>query len=171
MGTAEMHTAPPASSSRRVQLKSRSLPRPPEAVIPGTPFGLDVLKVVFLLFSLVLVIGLVPGLSSAVRNHLAIAVKHSLLSKLLSLGYAVLFGVGFYGLHRRMRIAWKVGWFYLAFFYLVSIIPAMASTVRLPMPDRWIASGAVVVGFSAVAVYWGRWWNRQKGFFIREEGS
>jgi hypothetical protein len=140
---------------------------PPEAVLPGPPFGIEVLKGVFLLSFALSLIGLVPGLHSMRSKHFVLVVSHNRLAWLWSLGYAALFGVGFCGVHRRMRGAWNVGWFYLAFFYLETIVQAMTSTVKLPTPDRWIASSFVFVGFSAVAVYWGSWWNKQKRYFIR----
>jgi len=145
---------------------NRPLPRPPEAVIPGTPFGIEMLKVFFLFGSVWSLMGLIPGFSSVLSAHSAVVVHHSHLVWLRSVGYAALFGVGFYGVHRRMRGAWRVGWFYLAFFYLVTIVPTVISIVKLPTPDRWTESGVVVVGFSAVAVYWGNWWNGQKRYFI-----
>ena len=124
------------------------------------------LKVAFLIFFVISVMGLIPGLRSMHAGYFAAVVNNNRVSWFWSLGYTLLFGVGFYGVHRKMRIAWKVGWFYLAFFYLGSIVSAMASTIKLSTPDRWIASAFVVGSSSAVAVYWGWWWNRQKGYFI-----
>lgn len=141
-------------------------PNIPEAVIPGTPFGIEVLKAVFVLACVLSLIGFIPGLHSVRTEHFQFVSNHGLISHLLSLGYAVLFGIGFYGIHRRMLLAWKVGWFYLGFFYLSSIVPAIAASwTTVPASNRWIALSAVVVMFSAVAVYWGNWWKKQKPYF------
>jgi hypothetical protein len=147
-------------------MRDNRLPLPAGFVVPGTPFGIEVLKVAFMFLFLVSLMGVIPGLRSMHSGYFALVVNNNRVSRLWSLGYALLFGVGFYGVHRKMRIAWKVGWFYLALFYLESIVSAMASTIKLSTSDRWIASAFVVVSFSAVAAYWARWWHRQKGYFI-----
>jgi hypothetical protein len=115
-------------------LTGNRLPLPAGFVIPGTPFGIAVLKVAFLLFFLVSLMGLIPGLRSMHLGYFALVVNNNRVSWFWSLGYALLFGVGFYGVHRKMRIAWKVGWFYLAFFYLGSIVSAMNPTISTALP-------------------------------------
>jgi hypothetical protein len=150
----------------RPQYAMKPLPNIPEAVIPGTPFGIEVLKAMFVFACVVSLIASIPGLRSVRTEHIEFVGNHGLLSHLISLGDAVLFGIGFYGVHRRMRLAWRVGWFYLGLFYVLSIVSGMtASRTTMAAPERWIMFAAVVIGFSAVAVYWGIWWNKQKAYF------
>src|SRR5580692_3684221 len=104
-----------------IVMYTKPLPKIPEAIVPGTPFGIEVLKASFALFCLLSLIGSIPGIHSIHTKHFQLSVGQSSFDRLLSLGYAVLFGVGLYGIHRRTRLAWKVGWFYLGFFYLSSI--------------------------------------------------
>jgi hypothetical protein len=144
----------------------KPLPKIPEAVIPGTPFGIEVLKAAFVLFFLMSLVGAIPGLHSVHSEQFRFVASRNTFDRLVSLTYAALFAVGFYGIHRRVRMAWKVGWFYLGFFYLSSILSFISSLDKIPAPDRRMVSAVVVVGSSAVALYWGRWWNRQKGYFI-----
>jgi hypothetical protein len=42
----------------------------------------------------------------------------------------------------------------------------MASTLKLRATERWVASIAVVIGCTAVAICWGLWWKRQKVYFL-----
>lgn len=96
----------------------KPLPKIPEAVIPGTPFGIEVLKAAFVLFFVLSLIGAIPGIQSVHIEHFQFVTNHGFFNHLLSLGYAAFFAVGFYGIHRRMRVAWKVGWLYLGLLYL-----------------------------------------------------
>jgi hypothetical protein len=144
----------------------RALPKIPEAAIPGAPFGIEVLKVAFVFFFLMSLVGAIPGLHSVHSEHFNFVPTQTTFERLISLTYAVLFAVGFYGIHRRVRVAWKVGWFYLGLFYLDSIISAVSSLDhKMPASERWVVSAIFVVLSSAVAVYWGWWWNKQKRYF------
>jgi len=155
--------------SRMVQMQTTRLPRIPEAIIPGTPFGIEVLKSTFALFCLLSLVGSIPGLHSVRTEHSQFVANHNSFGRLLSLVNSILFAVGFYGIHRRLRLAWKVGWFYLGFFYLSSIVSAISAIP--PTSNRWTASPLVAIAFTAVAVYWGNWWNKQKAFFNRGPNS
>lgn len=141
----------------QISITMTPLPTIPEAVIPGTPFGIEVLKAVLAMGCVLSLIGSIPGL---LFHFVA---NHSSFRLLISLGYAVLFGIGFYGIHRRMGLAWTVGWFYLGIAYVSSIVSVI--TTSETTPDRWIMLCIVVVGFSAVGVYWGVWWEKQKLYF------
>jgi hypothetical protein len=141
-------------------------PKIPEAVIPGTPFRIEVLKVAFVLFFVFSLIEAIPGLQSVHTEHYQFVANHGFLSHLLSLGYAAFFAVGSYGIHRRKRVAWKVGWFYLGFLYLSAVVSAIAASwTTVPASDRWIMLPVFVVMISAVAVYWGYWWKKQEAYF------
>jgi hypothetical protein len=124
-------------------------------------FGLRVLKVAFLLCSFVSFMALLPGMHSisSPRYGITFIVRHERFGWLLSLVYGVVFAAGFYGLHRRLRLAWKLGWVFLGFFYLETLTFSLISTLKLPSPDRWIASASAVIGDSIIAVYFGFWWK------------
>ena len=130
-------------------------------------FGLQILKYACLLFCLTSVLTLAPGVHSISSSRFGVfAVSHDHGNQILSLVQGLLFGLGFYGLHRRLAITWKFGGFLLGVLFLEWLGFSLASTLKLPDPDRWIASAIVAVGGSAVAVYWGLWWKRQKGYFL-----
>lgn len=151
--------------SRRYAVR-QPLPKVPEAIVPGTPFGIEVLKAAFGLFCLVSPLGSIPGLHSVRTEHFQIVLNHGFLSHLPSLGYAAFFAVALYGIHRRMRLAWKAGWICLGLSFIYTPVWAATATKTIPPADhRGIASSSVVVGSLAVTVYWGYWWNKQKGYF------
>jgi hypothetical protein len=91
--------------------------------------------------------------------------RHSGFGRLYSLLAAGVFAIAFYGIHRRFPIAWKIGWGVLIASFLDFLVSALSFSLRLPLPDRLIASSAIIVGGCAVAIYWGFWWNRQKSYF------
>jgi hypothetical protein len=92
--------------------------------------------------------------------------KHKGLGATLSLLLAVLYACAFYGIHKKAPLTWRLGWVAIAFGFLEFLAVALSSTRRLPETvPPWIASVAIVVGGGAVALYWGLWWNRQKGYF------
>ena len=134
------------------------MPKIREAVIPGTPSGIEMLK-------LMLAVGGALSLWNLLRGFQSIGspASHNSVDQLpLLLADTVLFTVGFYGVHRRLTVSWKVGWFYLAFFY-VSFIVSFATKLPKSNPLTVLCIGIVMSG--AVAVYWGAWWKKQKAYF------
>jgi hypothetical protein len=111
--------------------------------------------VCFCLFSLLL---LMPGFHS-VRPH-------SHLRDIVSLLNAIIVAVGFYGIHRRARLTWQLGWFVGGILLSEWLVFCLSATLRLPKPNGWIVSTVIVVAGLAVALYWGYWWKRQKSYFI-----
>ena len=73
----------------------------------------------------------------------------------------------FYGIRRRLTVAWKFGWVILIASFSSLIVETLASLKQMPQSGGWIASAVVTIGFAAVAIYWGRWWKRQKSYFIQ----
>jgi hypothetical protein len=129
-------------------------------------FGLDVLKAVCLLFCLMSLIVLVPRAHQFSALRLAVLVANDTFSRFVLLLRAILFAAGFYGIHRRLMIAWKAGWLFLALLYLDGLTSTLQSTLRLSSPDRWLASVACVLAMAGFAAYWGRWWRRMKCYFV-----
>jgi uncharacterized membrane protein len=66
-----------------------------------------------------------------------------------------------------LAVAWKFGWVVLIASFSSLIVEALASLKQMPQSGGWIASAVVTIGFAAVAIYWGRWWKRQKSYFIQ----
>ena len=81
----------------------------------------------------------------------------------------VVFGVSFlplfWGIRRRLLVAWKFGWLLLVETFSFVLAGALESLRKQPDSGGWIAYAAVTIGFSVVAIYWGRWWYRQKRYF------
>jgi hypothetical protein len=63
----------------------------------------------------------------------------------------------------------EAGWVILVVSPLHALVRALSFSLKLPLPDRWIASSAIVIGFCAVAVFWSLWWNRQRNYFEPRE--
>jgi hypothetical protein len=76
---------------------------------------------------------------------------------------SLLYGSAAYGIHRRVPLAWKLGWAILVVAFLNFTILGVSSVLR--QPGDWIIAVAIVVIGLLVAVYWGRWWNRQRHYF------
>jgi hypothetical protein len=150
----------------RLYAVKQPLPKIPEAVVPGTPLGIEVLKAWLALSCLFSLIGSIPGLHPASTEHFQFVASQGFLSHLLSLGYAVFSGLGLYGIHRRMRVAWRAGWICLGLYFLYTPVWALTATNTIPPSSgRWVAFSGVVLGSLALTVYWGYWWNIQKRYF------
>jgi hypothetical protein len=82
---------------------------------------------------------------------------------------ALMCAVEFYGIHTRAVFAWKLGWVILTAGFLRFLVDGGSSALQVPETDHpWVAFGAVMVGGSVVAVYWGFWWKRQKDYFTAQ---
>jgi hypothetical protein len=83
---------------------------------------------------------------------------------------AILGGVGIivwpialYGIHKRLPVAWKLGFAWIGFGSC-----AFASRALSMMPrtlDHPAVVAFVVISTIIVAIYWGYWWYRQKSYF------
>jgi hypothetical protein len=131
------------------------------------PFGLRVLKTLCLLYVLLSLLHFVLGPHSGQWSKFGVVVVWgdeplSPLAVVSTLFYAA----GFYGIHRRLAFTWIWGWLLIGTVFVGTLAACLASTLKASEPACWILSAAVVVGCTAVAVYWGLWWNRQKGYFL-----
>ena len=133
------------------------------------PFGIRALKVFCLLTCVsalaelfTLVSGIHPPLHPS-HNSIPQNDIQRIIACVIGLAYAPFL----YAIHRRFRIAWKLGWVVLiasALWSLVDGVAVVFQTLR-PQDGRSVAVAAVMVGFSLVAAYWLHWWNLQKGYF------
>ncbi len=130
------------------------------------PFGLWVLKLICACFFLLSLLSFVPGIHSARSHYFLFTANHRLLQHFVFVLNAIIYALGFYGIHWRKRLTWKLGWFALCIFFSEFLVLALASSLKLPQPDSWIASTAIVVVGFAVAAYWGYWWKSLKSYFV-----
>lgn len=105
----------------------------------------------------------VPG--APVTTTTVVTKRSGFGATILSLVGALFYAVAAYGIHRRAPITWKLGWGVLGIVSLSFLIQTLSFSLRLPQPDWWIASSAILVGDTAITLYWGFWWKRQKGYF------
>jgi hypothetical protein len=84
---------------------------------------------------------------------------------------SVVFGVSFlplfWGIRRKLAVAWKVGWVLLVVSFSLVLTSALESLRKQPDSGGWIAYALVTLMSSCVAIYWGRWWHRQKKYFSK----
>lgn len=96
----------------------------------------------------------------------SVATEDSILRMVWSVVGALIFGVEFYGIHKKARFAWYLGWAILAATFGGFLVFGGSAALKVPEIDHpWAAFAAVmVVGFSVLA-YWGFWWKHQNGYF------
>lgn len=80
------------------------------------------------------------------------------------------FGPLLYTVHRRLKIAWKLGWVNLVACFSWNVVYGLELVLRTQRsaPDRSINLAVFTIASCAIAVYWGRWWYRQKRYFQEE---
>jgi uncharacterized membrane protein len=132
------------------------------------------LKIICILFC---VLSLVSGLTGVRSFHASISAGKSVNSsaniviskniafRIYAFLNAILCGAAAYGIHKKVPATWKLGWVVLVVSLLNALVSALSSSLKLPLPDRWIASSAIVIGICAVAIYWGLWWKRKRNYF------
>jgi hypothetical protein len=121
-----------------------------------------------------LLVGAVSALASAVtgvqsvysdsRTGTVITYWHGYGGRLLAVGYAAILALAFYGIYRRYPSIWKLGFVALCLSAADFIFNAWQ--MLLPQPEGWVGAAAATVFVPLVALYWGRWWQRQKSYFF-----
>jgi hypothetical protein len=86
--------------------------------------------------------------------------------RLFCLLYAIGFAAFYYTIHKRLFLAWQLGWIVVASTWLGFTVDSLSYSLKLPSPDIWIASITIIIGGCAGLAYWGVWWKRQKSYFI-----
>jgi len=91
-----------------------------------------------------------------------------LLFRAISIITGLLLAGFFYGMQRRLKAAWTLGWILPSVFLFEFLIPTLLAVATLiPKPAGWIASILLLTLTFGVAMGYGRWWNRQRGYFFR----
>jgi hypothetical protein len=116
------------------------------------------LKLACASFCLLSLLSLTPAFRSAL--------PHSLLRDFLSVLNAIIFAAGFYGIHRRARLTWRLGWIAGALLLSEWLVLCLEPIISHPKPNGWVASAVMVTGGFGVALYWGYWWKRHESYFI-----
>jgi hypothetical protein len=111
----------------------------------------------------------VSGILDIFLTHPLFLSKYALSETRAQRVATVVFGVSFlplfWGIRRRMLVAWKFGWLLLVETFSFLLVGTLESLRKQPDSGGWIAYAAVTIGFSFVAIYWGRWWYRQRRYF------
>ena len=130
------------------------------------PFGIRVLMWWSLLTGLGAILDLVLFIHPI---HSVFLSNHTLPNTRAERAASIVFGLAyiplFWGIRRRLAVAWKFGWVLLVVSFSWLLAGALESLRKQPDSGGWIALAVVTVGFSSVAIYWGRWWYRQKKYF------
>jgi len=115
-------------------------------------------------FSLWRFFAIIRGIRSSQTDSLF--TRHGILAAIGLFIIASMWAVEFYGIQTKAVFAWKLGWAILTTEFLQFLVVAGSSALQAPEIDHpWVAFGAVMVGGSVVAAYWGFWWKRQKDYF------
>jgi hypothetical protein len=96
-------------------------------------------------------------------DGLNITRQGGLANTLCSFFSSLLYAIAAYGVHRRIPFVWKLGWAVLIVSFLEFTIGGVSYVLR--QPGGRIGAAGIIVGGVLVAVYWGRWWNRQRDYF------
>jgi hypothetical protein len=84
-----------------------------------------------------------------------------------SIAFGLLFIPLFWGIRRRLAVAWKLGWFLLVVSFSGLLVQTLESLRKQPDSEGWIMIAVATIMISSVAIYWGRWWYRQKKYFSK----
>ena len=72
----------------------------------------------------------------------------------------------FYGIRRRLTVAWSLGWVILIATFSWFLVEILTSIRQKPQSGGGgTAAIPAAIMISVVAIYWGRWWKRQKEYF------
>jgi hypothetical protein len=124
------------------------------------------LKAICILFCLLSVVAAFTGIRTfhwSTSDGLNITRQGGLVYILWAVFSSLLYASAAYGIHRRIPVVWKLGWAVLIVSFLEFTTGGVYSVLR--QPGGWIGAAGILVGGVLVAVYWGRWWKRQRGYF------
>jgi hypothetical protein len=135
------------------------------------PFGIRVLMWWSLLNGLGAILGLVLFIHPIHPVFLSKYTLYTLPQTRADSAASIVLGLSFislfWGIRRRLAVAWKFGWVLLVVSFSWLLAGALESLHTQPDSGGRVALAVVTVGFSCVGIYWGRWWYRQKKYFFR----
>jgi hypothetical protein len=125
------------------------------------------LKFALILFCVLGVASAITGIESAHSDPSGTVItRHTGFGRLFALAIAGVFAVAWFGVHRRLPIAWKLGWVVLAVSVFAFLFETLSFAATLNGTERFVLSAGVVLGAFAVAAYWGIWWRRHREYFM-----
>jgi uncharacterized membrane protein YjjB (DUF3815 family) len=128
------------------------------------PFGIRVLMWLSLLTGIWTILGLVVFFTHPLfLSKYALPETHA--QRTASIAFGLLFIPLFWGIRRRLAVAWKFGWFLLVVSFSGFLVQTLESLWKQPGGRIGSAIGTIMI--SSVAIYWGRWWYRQKKYFYQ----
>ncbi|HVZ53168.1 MAG TPA: hypothetical protein VG986_14470 [Pseudolabrys sp.] len=137
---------------------------------------MGLLKTLAVLFSLLCVAGAISGIQSvsfttsgATGSHLNFATLN-IAARIWTFALAIVLALFAYGIHIRAKKTWKAGFVLMGLNYIYFVVGATIATYRAApikdVPSFWLPIGLVIVLGTAVGVYWGLWWKRQRPYFF-----
>jgi len=137
------------------------------------------MKSTIAIFALLGILGLVSAITgvssySTGTHGTFIAYHPGPLSRAIAAGWgAYLLWLAFASFRRSVAAYWG-GWALLvasAALMLIRAIPVILASQ--PPPPTWFLAASltfVIAGTFLVLAYWGRWWHRQRGYFVHHAG-
>ncbi len=90
----------------------------------------------------------------------SVVTRHGLLGRLFVFAMFAVFSVGYMVLRKRTPLSWRIGWVLLA----ASLIDFLYAALFSPgLPSLFFVVG------TAVVVFWGIWWWRQRPAYVCSE--
>lgn len=91
----------------------------------------------------------------------------SMLRGIVALVGAMLCAIAAFGIHKRLRWTWGLGWLMLVLGIGSAIYRGATEMLRVKpvTPDRWLGMVVWMIGSAVVGIYFGAWWARQREFF------
>jgi hypothetical protein len=127
------------------------------------PFGLRVLMWLCLLSGILAFLDLISTIYPL--YPLRYAFPQTPVQRTISIVVGLSFAPLFYGIRRRLAVAWMFGWVVLFATFSWFVVETLTSLRQTPRSGGWVASIAMTIMISIVGIYWGRWWKRQKKYF------
>ena len=129
-------------------------------------------KMISVFFALLSVASTIQGCREIYLMGQTVGMEHAILHTTWA-AFGSVFWIGtFYGIHTRAPITWKLGWVLIVAELLALPTWALSVTSRIPENDHpGVATATTIVGFAAVIIYWGFWWNKQKSYFVKDEDN
>ena len=129
--------------------------------------GVRLLKWLFAGAGVLLIVSAITGISSYQASPgQTVVTYHTLASRLFTAALAPFYFAFFYGLHRRSFRAWQAGFALLILSDLWFVFGVWFTSADTPDAPRGLLTAFAFFAGAGVTVYWWRWWQRQRGYFI-----
>jgi hypothetical protein len=137
--------------------------------------GVDRLKYLCFVFALVSLLSAIENINSIVgridlhTSKFVISYFFTWYGRLYAAFNSLIAAALGYGIHKRARMAWKLGWILMILAYVRLVLSVVYHSWRYEkisdFPGYELPIMLVSVTGLIVFAYWGNWWKRQKGYF------